>query len=265
MSLSLLLVFLLVLASACIWVRLIPRLAAKRAILEPNDEQRSAWNTAHEYTAIYVASIWVLMLLASSLSKQVPSETKEFSLQLVAIDASVSLVIVVLLPLIVYAGGTPLSSIGIKWTKFLDQVKLGLIGYIAAILPMAISMLVTVPIRPVEDQHQLLKRLSETPNITTIAFVAGLAVIAAPLKEEMVFRVILQGWLRTFIPRAAAISIVAVLFSLVHGWRNGLALLPLALILGYVFDRRNSYVAVVVVHALFNLTMLVLHLLDLRT
>jgi membrane protease YdiL (CAAX protease family) len=42
-----------------------------------------------------------------------------------------------------------------------------------------------------------------------------------------------------------------------------LPLLPLALVLGYVYDRRHSYLAVVVLHALFNLTMLAAQLLTL--
>lgn len=265
MSLSAFVVFNLIVASIGVWIFAIRRLAAGKPLLEWNDEPRSTWRTAHEYTAIYIALVWAALPLMSAFSDRTPSETSEFSLRIAAIDALVSLAIIVLLPLLIYAGKTKLVSIGITLHQFPEQLKLGVLGFFATILPMAISMAVTLPIRPIEREHVLLKRIAESPDIATIGFVAGLAVIAAPLKEELVFRVILQGWLTTFLPRIVAVFSVATLFSLVHGWRNGLALLPLALILGYVFDRKNSYIAVVVIHALFNSTMLLLRLVDLRT
>jgi membrane protease YdiL (CAAX protease family) len=53
-------------------------------------------------------------------------------------------------------------------------------------------------------------------------------------------------------PAAAAIGIVTVLFAAVHGLPDALPIVPLALVLGYVFHRTRSYVAVVTLHALFN-------------
>jgi membrane protease YdiL (CAAX protease family) len=79
--------------------------------------------------------------------------------------------------------------------------------------------------------------------------------VVAPLSEELLFRVVLQGWLTERISATVAVPVVAIVFAAVHGWRDGLALLPLALILGYVFARRRSYLAVVTTHALFNSVM----------
>ena len=265
MPLSYYLITFLFVATTVVWIGLIRRVASQQPLLEWNPEPRSNWRTAQDYTVIYIALMSVVFPLMSAFSEHPPSKTSEFSLKSAAIDGLISLGIVALLPLIVYAGKTSLSSIGMSLRNLPEQLKVGFAGFCATILPMVISMLVTRPIRPLEQEHILLKRIAESPDIATIAVVAGMAAVAAPLKEELVFRVILQGWLTTFLPRFAAIFSVAVLFSLVHGWRNGLALLPLALILGYVFDRRNSYVAVVVIHALFNSSMLLLRLLDLRT
>jgi hypothetical protein len=63
-------------------------------------------------------------------------------------------------------------------------------------------------------------------------------------------------------PARVAIPFVAIVFAAVHGPVDGIALLPLALILGYSFDRRQSYLTVVVIHGLFNATMLALAMLS---
>ena len=72
---------------------------------------------------------------------------------------------------------------------------------------------------------------------------------------------ILQGWLQSRIEPAWAIFAVAVLFAFVHGWPDSLPLIPLSLILGYVYYRRHSYLAVVMLHLLFNATNLALAVL----
>jgi membrane protease YdiL (CAAX protease family) len=88
-----------------------------------------------------------------------------------------------------------------------------------------------------------------------------IAVVAAPLTEELMFRVILQGALSRLVPPRVAIPLVAWCFCSVHGLVDGLALIPLALILGIVFHRTHNYLTVVVIHALFNATMIALQLL----
>jgi membrane protease YdiL (CAAX protease family) len=82
--------------------------------------------------------------------------------------------------------------------------------------------------------------------------VALAAVVLAPLAEELMFRVVIQGWLESREKPAAAITTTALLFSVIHGLPDAIGLFPLALILGYVYRRTHSYLAVVVLHGLFN-------------
>ena len=72
------------------------------------------------------------------------------------------------------------------------------------------------------------------------------------------YRVILQGWLESWLPPWTAIVISSALFCAGHGYPDSLALGPLALTLGYVYHRRRSYLTVVVTHAAFNAVMLLL-------
>ena len=79
----------------------------------------------------------------------------------------------------------------------------------------------------------------------TIAWITIAVVILAPVSEELIFRVILQGALRSKLSASVSIAISSVTFVLVHGFPDMLALLPLAVVFGYVYERTHSYLAVV--------------------
>jgi membrane protease YdiL (CAAX protease family) len=84
------------------------------------------------------------------------------------------------------------------------------------------------------------------------------AAFLAPLTEELLYRVLLQGWAQSHLAPWQAIVASSFVFVAQHSMSDWLPLLPLALILGYVYHRRRSYLAVVVLHALFNGVMLAL-------
>ncbi|HEY3964048.1 MAG TPA: CPBP family intramembrane glutamic endopeptidase, partial [Planctomycetaceae bacterium] len=84
------------------------------------------------------------------------------------------------------------------------------------------------------------------------------AVILAPVAEELLYRVLLQGWAQGQMASWKAIVFSSFVFVVQHDPFDWLPLIPLALILSYVYNRRRSYLAVVVLHALFNGVMLAL-------
>lgn len=83
--------------------------------------------------------------------------------------------------------------------------------------------------------------------------VFGLAVIAAPVTEELIFRGCLYGVLRESWGRVPAIVISAVLFALIHGHLPSLpGLIILAVGLALVYERCGSLWAPISMHAAFN-------------
>lgn len=112
-----------------------------------------------------------------------------------------------------------------------------------------------------EDSHPILKMLSfDSPwiNIVLLLFTAA---IVAPLFEELLFRVILQGWLTRLLGRNWSIPLVAIAFAAVHGWPDAVPLLLVGFMLGILFDRRRSWLSVVALHSFFNATMLIMQVL----
>ncbi len=92
-----------------------------------------------------------------------------------------------------------------------------------------------------------------------------ITVFCVPLAEEILFRGLLQKFLCSRLPKAAAILITALLFTFAHfNPQQGLgnvqilsALFTLSLILSYIFDKWNCLMAPLALHQTFNALSLV--------
>lgn len=133
-------------------------------------------------------------------------------------------------------------------------VWLGWLAYAPTIL----LLFALSPWRDQSSQHELLQTLarSSDPGIWLTVWVS--AVMIAPLSEELLFRVVFQGWLLRFTSSQRAWWITACCFAAVHGRYDWLPLLPLALLLGAAYLRWHDYRTIVVGHATFNAIMLCL-------
>ena len=138
------------------------------------------------------------------------------------------------------------------------QFRDGAVGFLLFFWPVIALAKLTESWRPAGAQHPLLRLLASDTSLETVAWVALTAAVVAPLVEELQYRVILQTSAESVLPRRTAYALTAVLFAAVHRFPDGVALLPLAFILGCMFQRRRSYLSVVVAHALFNATNILL-------
>lgn len=147
---------------------------------------------------------------------------------------------------------TTLIRLGFRCDDVPGQVKEGGLGFLASVLPVALAILLTLPLRGEETMHPYLRLLHESASASTFGLIFLAAVILAPLKEELMFRVILQNWLEKYSSPTMAVLLSSLIFSFVHGVPDSLALFPLAVVLGVLYQRRRSYLSVVTTHALFN-------------
>lgn len=168
-------------------------------------------------------------------------------------------ILAAVVPLLIATGKNRLADYGIDRHGWRAEVRFGGLGFLV-VLPLVMAVLAAMTsVRPTETEHPYLKLL-ETGNDSAILGVAFAAVVAAPLTEELIFRVVFQGLLESLLPPWAAILMPAVAFAAMHGKYDALPLLPLAIVLGIVYHVRRSYVAVVTIHAMFNATFLLLKL-----
>ncbi len=244
------------------WVNVWRRRWQGRAWIDRCDEPRADWRGPSEQLALVLAWLWLGLHLASKFAAEGAIKSSGITHSglwlVVALSGGTTLLLIALL-----LGNDWRASrrFGLKWRPWARALSDGWFGFQLAILPMSIAMAVMAPFRTRDTQNPLLTLLSDNLDPVTIALVVFIAVVIAPLSEELIFRVILQGGLRTFLPAWFVIPLVAVGFAAIHGPVDGPALLPLSLVLGCVFERRHNYATVVVIHGLFNATMLALSLL----
>ncbi|HLJ11253.1 MAG TPA: CPBP family intramembrane glutamic endopeptidase [Planctomycetaceae bacterium] len=168
--------------------------------------------------------------------------------------AASCLQVAVVVGLLAIAGPLRAADFGFSTREWRRDVLSGAGGFLASIAPVFLTMMAVHKLgwRGREDEHLLLKLLDADHGVTVVAWVALSAVVVAPIAEELIYRVLLQGWTQSQIAPAKAIVFSSVIFCLSHRLADVLPLAPLALILGYVYHRRHSFLSVVVLHAAFN-------------
>lgn len=111
---------------------------------------------------------------------------------------------------------------------------------------------------PAGEQEMVdLFRNADDPAL--LGFMIFLAVVIAPVTEELIFRAGIFRYLRTRIPRWLALILPALLFALLHG--NLTAFVPLfalGVFFAYAYERTGRIAVPMIAHALFNLHTIVL-------
>ncbi|MCA9112474.1 MAG: CPBP family intramembrane metalloprotease [Planctomycetaceae bacterium] len=258
------LIILLGAASLQVWAGFIRLWIKGQAVLQtaprlPSPHLVLAWPAV----AFYVTLLVVMQTQAALSQPDVTATITLRDVQAGCLDGA----IVTMIALIFLSGmqRTPASEYGFDLAGLNRQLSEGTQAFLASLGPVFLLLLATSWLRTDENMHPFLKLLVDEPTPDTLGWILLAAVILAPVKEELLFRVVLQDGLARRIGAAPAISIVAVLFCAVHGFPDSLALLPLAVILGYLYHKRQSAISVITTHALFNLTNLALLLLDPQT
>lgn len=207
------------------------------------------WNPAALVLALALIGLHLLVgvLPDSGESKPITMEHVRFGCLERAMLAAM------LIGLLTGFGTRSVRDFGITLANWRQQIQVGLETAHASFLPVLILMTGTLLLRLPDERNALLRLLDADRSLATLAWVLLAAVVLAPLIEELLFRVILLGWLKTKTTSTHAIGISSLAFAFIHGPLDGAALLPLALLLGSLYDRQQRFVSVVVAHGFFNL------------
>ncbi len=107
--------------------------------------------------------------------------------------------------------------------------------------------------------QDLITLFNRSGDVVSLGIMVALAVIIAPIAEELLFRVGLFRWLRTRVPRGLALLLPALIFAAIHGHLS--ILLPLtvlAVVLALGYEHYGHPGVPILAHALFNLNTIAL-------
>ncbi|MCA9010021.1 MAG: CPBP family intramembrane metalloprotease [Planctomycetaceae bacterium] len=141
--------------------------------------------------------------------------------------------------------------------SFVRELRFAGEVFLAAYLPTtALKLLIVLISMAIAGEppqsHPFLEMLESGVSVTMIAMILIMAVFVAPIVEELQFRVVVLGGIAQLGWPKLALFVSSILFAFAHGFPDSLALIPLAVSLGYAYLRRRSYVTVMLVHFLFN-------------
>ena len=122
-----------------------------------------------------------------------------------------------------------------------------------ALIGMAWSGLLHAIDLPTEPQD-LIGIIREADNIGYLIALGGLAVVIAPINEELLFRGGLFRFFNTRLPTPVAMILSSILFALLHlNWFSFLPLVVLGCFLCAVTLKTGSLKPAIVMHSLFNI------------
>ncbi len=145
-----------------------------------------------------------------------------------------------------------LVKLGFRHDVIQKQIGYGAYGFLLAFAPVYLVMLAASPLQSEETLHPLLRLLQTMGFGKEMFWVIFLPVVMAPLVEELLYRVILQTWLIQHLGKVYGIALAAFFFASAHGFPDSMAIFPLGIFLGIVYQQRRSYIAAVSLHAIFN-------------
>jgi membrane protease YdiL (CAAX protease family) len=165
-----------------------------------------------------------------------------------------------------YQAGATWADLGLDTSRLARNLGLGAAAFLASVVP--IFALQSLLLHWVDYKHPLIEQIHAQPDMATFVSTAVAALVAAPLFEEFIFRVLLQGWfeaievkrrvMRLGVPGEGPawwpIVLSALLFALMH-LGQGAAPIPLflfAIVLGYLYQRTHRIWPSMVAHLLLN-------------
>ena len=109
------------------------------------------------------------------------------------------------------------------------------------------------------EKQDLIAMFAQAKSPGLLSFMIFLAIVIAPITEELLFRGGVFRYVRTRLPRWAALLIPACLFGALHGNLASFApLVALGVIFSLAYERTGRIATTMIAHGLFNLNTIVL-------
>jgi membrane protease YdiL (CAAX protease family) len=239
------------------------------------DQSRPRRNAMVFYIPLIPFGIWILLSSGGvSILNRFEKSLPEYQQQLLTLAVTAAVAIVLLITIVIlvrqyFVRG--LKGFGLDpqsvWRDFAGALAklLAVWPLVLAILwlTLAVGKLIYGPDFQLEE-HEELKVLVNYPQWPVKLGVVFLAVVLAPLAEEMLFRGLFQTTFRNLTRRPwIAIIFTSVLFALSHAIpEHWPALFVLAVGLGYAYEKSGSLLQPIFMHAIFNGAMVTATLLQ---
>jgi membrane protease YdiL (CAAX protease family) len=193
----------LLVGSIAPWIFLIGRWRRQGVLLPYEPRRPVPWGVAGAFLAVAFTALTISDALAvDDTSRQmVAPSAQEMSLRLLA-SMVIQLCGPALLLFIALMSNAKRSDLGLppfSAAAIARDVAIGLIACLAALMPVRLAQLALIFVLKLPEEltkHPLVEMLTKgEPEIFVLVLATIMAVVVAPIGEEITFRLLLQGWL----------------------------------------------------------------------
>ena len=187
------------LASIATWLALITRWRRGKPLLEYEPRSPVPWGAPIAMLAVVFVAIALLTPsgIDGGAEQPAPPHPLEVSQRLVGFILFQSAVIGGVLAIVAILYRASLRDLGLPLyaDEFVGDVRLGIIASLAAVAPVyGVQLLMIYLFGP--SEHPLVEMVTSGQPHVGVVFLASIAaVVIAPVSEEILFRLLLQGWL----------------------------------------------------------------------
>jgi membrane protease YdiL (CAAX protease family) len=181
--------------SIAVWAWIATRLGNEKPLLSYEPRRAVPWGPIGLIIALGLLSLKIVSLAAAP--DVDPVEVSQFIWQAVVFSMGLLVATAVTAATLVHICRADRHDLGLpsSWAEFWSDVGIGLLTCAAAVLPVYTIKISLLYFAPEQLPHPLLRKLVENPDGALAAVVVFSAVIVAPIFEEFLYRLLLQGWL----------------------------------------------------------------------
>jgi membrane protease YdiL (CAAX protease family) len=193
--------------------------------------------------------LWFVNLIAESFGKKMTVNAQVIVASIVLYFCLVAIIV----GFLTGRGRSPAALFGLRWPDWKHGCVLAF-GSLAAAFPVIYLAGMAAQFLGAKGEPQdVLLFLQSAPLLSDRLLMIFMAVVAAPIAEETIFRGYLHGVIRQYGGRWCGIAVNSMLFAAIHGHIPSLpGLFVLAVALSLVYERTGSLWAPILMHSAFN-------------
>ncbi len=197
-------------ASGAAWLWIFRRRQAGRPLLEFEPRRPVPWGLTDAVTILFgwvmlqsFLGAWFRPLFGMGpLEREGPKSPEDLRVLMLGVLAA-NVLVGICGPLWLWLGrGADAADLGISTPDLAGDLRRGAVAFAAISVPVYAIQMVLVQFFP--SHHPLVQLLLETQDSATVVLSVVIAAVAAPIVEELLFRLVLQGGLETAEARALA-------------------------------------------------------------
>jgi membrane protease YdiL (CAAX protease family) len=248
-------------ASLVVWLNVARRLSEGERLVLYEPRLRAPWNAVDLLWLVLAWPIFELVALRVAVPGHSIAEGGLSIAGLAAVTTGHFLWTVAAIFYLEMRTGARAREFGFDASRLPQDVRLGSLAFLAA-APLVYGVQIVVSQYWTPLEHPLAKLVSDQHGPALVALAALSAIVVAPLSEELLFRVVLQGWLEKALRRrrrpwrsahrVLPIMISSALFAFMHQGADRVALFVLALFLGFLYRQTHRIFPSLVLHACIN-------------